>query len=135
MFGETPNSWYSKKEPVVALCSCEVRCIVASLCVCQILWLMNILKELCREAGEATTLMVDNCSAINLIKNLITHRRSKHIGIKFYYLRELVSEGRLGLGYCRSEYQVTDLLIKEVSIEVFKRLKKHVSIKYMEHMN
>ena len=61
---------------------------------------MNLLKELGSNEGEATTLLVDNVSAINLAKNSIAHGRSKHIEMRFHYLRELVSEGKLRLGYC-----------------------------------
>ena len=64
---------------------------------------MNLLEKLGSSEGETVTLLVDNVSAINLAKNLIAHWRSKHIEMRFHYLRELVSEGRLRLGYCRSE--------------------------------
>lgn len=65
---------------------------------------MNLLKELWSEEGEAIQFMV--------AKNPISHGRSKHIETRFYYLREHVSEGRLRLGYCKSEDQVVDLLTK-----------------------
>lgn len=73
---------------------------------------MNLLKELGNNGGDVVTLIVDNVSAISLAKNPIAHGRSKHIEMWFHYLRELVSEGRLRLGYCRSEYQMADLLSK-----------------------
>ncbi|XP_058776549.1 secreted RxLR effector protein 161-like [Vicia villosa] len=79
MFGRTPISWCSKKESVVALSSCEIEYIEASLCACQAMWLMNLMKELGRNEGDANTLLVDNVSAINLAKNPITHGRSKYI--------------------------------------------------------
>lgn len=49
-----------------------------------------------------------------MVDNLIAHGRIKQIEMKFHYLRELVSEGRLRLGYCRSEDQMADLLTKGV---------------------
>ncbi|XP_058741137.1 secreted RxLR effector protein 161-like [Vicia villosa] len=79
MFGRTPISWCSKKEPVVALSSCEAEYIAASLCAFQSMWLMNLLKGLDINEGEATTLLVDNFFGINLAKNPIAHGRSKHI--------------------------------------------------------
>ena len=96
---------------------------------------MNLLKELSNEESEVVRLMVDNVSIINLSKSLIAHGRSKHIKMKNHYLKELVSKGILRLGYCRSEDQMTDLLIKGVSIEVFKKLKKHISMEHLEHTN
>lgn len=60
---------------------------------------MNLLKELGNKKGDVVTLMVDNISVINLAKNPIAHGRSIHIDMRFHYLRELVSEGRLRLGF------------------------------------
>lgn len=124
MFGATLISWCSRKEPVIALSSCEIEYIVASLCVCQAVWLMNLLEEMGNSEGETVTLLVDNVFAINLSKNLIAHGRSKHIEMRFHYLRELVREGRLRLGYCRSKDQL--LLTKGVTNDVFKRLKMSI---------
>lgn len=64
--------------------------------------------------------MIDNVSAIEM---------------RFYYLKELVTEEKLKLRYCKSEDQMDDLLTKEISIEVFKRLKKHMSMKNLEDLN
>lgn len=105
MFDKKPISWCSKKEPVVVISSCETRYIVALLCVCQVVWLMNLLKELGRN-DKTITLLVDNVFAINLAKKSIAHGRSKHIEIRFHYFRELVSKERLRLEYCQIEEQV-----------------------------
>lgn len=105
MFGATPIYWCSKKEPTVSLSSCEAEYIVASLYACQAVWLMNLLEELCSSEGGAVTLLIDNASAVNISKNPIAHGRSKHIEIRFHYLRELVSERRLRLGYWMVDLQ------------------------------
>ena len=96
---------------------------------------MNLLEELGSSEGGAITLLVDNVFAINLAKNLIAHGRSKHIEMRFHYLRELVSDGRLRLGYCRSEDLVVDLLTKGVTNDVFKRLKKSMGMVDLHHVN
>ena len=77
---------------------------------------------------------MDNVSAINLAKNPIAHGRSKHIEMRFHYLRELVGDGKLRLSYCRSEDQVADLLTKGVTNEVFKRLLKSLSMMNLEQL-
>lgn len=132
MFGGTPIYWCSKKELLVALSSCEVEYIVVSLCVCQVMWLMNLLKELGNNDGDVVTLLVDNVFAINVANNPTTHGRSMHIEMRFYYL---ISEGRLKLRYCRSEEQVVDLLTKGVTIEVFKRMKMSMGMEDLENLN
>jgi hypothetical protein len=98
------------------------------------MWLMNLLKELGCGDDAATTLFVDNVSVINLAKNPIAHGRSKHIEMRFHYLRELVGDGKLRLSYCRSKDQVVDLLTKGVTNDVFKRLKKCLSMVDLEQL-
>ena len=96
---------------------------------------MNLLEELGNNEGETVTLLVDNVSTINLVKNLIAHERSKHIEMRFYYLKKFVSEGRLRLGYCRSENKIVDLLTKGVTDDVFKILKMNMGMIDLQHLN
>lgn len=56
---------------------------------------MNLFEESGSSHGEIVTLLVDNIFVINLVKNSIAHGKSKHIEIRFHYLRELVDDGRL----------------------------------------
>ncbi|XP_050874957.1 secreted RxLR effector protein 161-like [Lathyrus oleraceus] len=84
MFDVTSISWCSKKESIVALSSLEAEYIVASLCVCQAVWLMNLLEEMGSSEGGVVTLLVNNASVINLAKNPIAHERSKHIEMGFH---------------------------------------------------
>ncbi|KAK2359746.1 putative mitochondrial protein [Trifolium repens] len=87
-YGGAPISWCSKKEPVVALSSCEAEYIVASLSTCQAVWLKILIEEISQAKLESVVLKIDNVSAINLAKNPIAHGRSKHIELRFHYLRE-----------------------------------------------
>ena len=64
-----------------------------------------------------------NKTAINLAKNMIAHGRSKHIEMRFHYLREQVAKGKLNLEHCRNENHIADIMTKGVQIEVFKKLR------------
>ncbi|MCI24002.1 cationic amino acid transporter 1-like, partial [Trifolium medium] len=71
--------------------SCEAEYIAAPLSTCQAIWLKNLIEEISQVKCETVTLNVDNVSAINLAKNPIAHGRSKHIELRFHYLREQVN--------------------------------------------
>ncbi|GAU43423.1 hypothetical protein TSUD_334860 [Trifolium subterraneum] len=81
------------------------------------------------------TLKVDNVSAINLAKNPIAHGRSKHIEMRFHYLREQVNNGNLTLEYCKSGEQVADLFTKAVAVQVFQKLRGQMRMETMANMN
>ena len=72
-----PISWSSKKQPVVALSTCEAGYIARIVVACQAVWLMNLLEDLKIEIEKPLKLLIDNKSAINLSKNSVLHGRSK----------------------------------------------------------
>ncbi|GAU32405.1 hypothetical protein TSUD_220940 [Trifolium subterraneum] len=80
-------------------------------------------------------LKVDNMSAIDLAKNPIAHGRSKHIEMRFHYLREQVGNGKLKLEHCKTDLQVADVLTKAVTVETFIRLRNLMCVKSLENMN
>ncbi|WVY94805.1 hypothetical protein V8G54_033893, partial [Vigna mungo] len=103
LLNNAPISWYSKKQAVVALSSCEAEYIVGSFAACQGVWLEELLKELMVLIKTLLQLRINNASAINLSKNLVSHGRSKHIEVKHHFLRDLVNKGRIILTYCKTE--------------------------------
>lgn len=135
MFSGTPISWCSKKEPVVALSSCEDEYIVVSLCAWQVVWLMNLLEELGNSDGEAVTLLVDNVSAINLAKNPIIHGRSKHIEMMFHYLRDLLVKEDYDWDIAEVRTKLLICWLREPQMMCSKRLKMNMSMKDLEHLN
>jgi hypothetical protein len=60
----------------------------------------------------STTLFSDNQSAIALTKEHQYHARTKHIDVRFHFLRWVVEEGRLRLIYCPTDDMVADALTK-----------------------
>jgi hypothetical protein len=75
--GNNLITWQSQKQRVVALSSCEAEYIAAATVACQATWLARLLAELKGEKASATTLKIDNQSAIALSKNPVFHDRSK----------------------------------------------------------
>ena len=62
----------------------------------------RILKELRHSDGGCTIVMRDNSSTIKLSKKPTMHGRSKHIDVRFHFLRNLTKEGTIELVYCGS---------------------------------
>jgi hypothetical protein len=67
-------------------------------------------------------------STINLTKNPIMHGRSKHINVRFHFLRELCKEGVIELKHCNSQDQVADIMTKALKIDIFEKLRSLLSI-------
>ncbi|RDY12355.1 Copia protein, partial [Mucuna pruriens] len=112
-------SWSSTKELVVALSSCEFEYIAASEIACQAMWLDALLGELFEE---------DNKSVIDLARHPASHRRSKHIETRFYFLREQVSSKKLKIEHCRTEIQFANIFTKALKWEKFRCLRDSIGI-------
>jgi hypothetical protein len=80
--------------------------------MCQTLWLAHVLAEVQGSALSTPLLRVDNKSTITLIKNLILHRQSKHIEVKYHLVRESAENGLIKVEFIRSEEQMSNILMK-----------------------
>jgi hypothetical protein len=67
-------------------------------------------------------------STIKLTKNPVMHGRSKHINVRFHFLRELCKEGVIELKHCNSQDQVANIMTKALKIDIFEKLRSLLSI-------
>ena len=82
----------SKKQSIVALSTCEAEYVASSTSIYEAIWLKNLLKEFDHSQEESIIIYVDNKSAIKHSKNPIQHGRSKHIDMKYHFLRDYVKQ-------------------------------------------
>jgi hypothetical protein len=111
-FGKCLISWQSVKQQVVAFSSCEVEYIAASTASTQALWLVRLLGDLLGRDTGAVELRVDSKSALALTKNPVFHERSKHIRVRYHFIRCCLEEGRFKACYINTKDQLADLLTK-----------------------
>jgi hypothetical protein len=117
--GDTAFTWVSKKQPIVTLSTCEAEYVAASWCVCHAIWLRNLLCELGLPQSDATKIRVDNKSAIELAKNPVHHERSKHIDVRFHFIREHVKKGDVQMDHVATRDQAADIFTKALPTELF----------------
>ena len=120
-------SWTSKRQPVVALSTSEAEYIALSSATQEAVWLRRLLSELGAPVSSVT-MMEDNQGAIALAKNPIAHARTKHIDIRYHYIREAVQDGLVELQYCPTKEMVADLLTKPLPKESFQRLRTSLGL-------
>ena len=106
-----PICWKTSKQSTVALSSCEAEYMALALCVQESMFLFMLLKSFFIEHNYVN-LYVDNQSAIFLAKNPIIKTRSKHIDIKYHFLREKIKSGIINLNYISTAENVADLMTK-----------------------
>ena len=72
--------------------------------------------------------MVDNQPAIALAKNPVLHDRSKHIDIKFHFLRDCIDGGQIVIEFVETGRQLADILTKSLGRLQFMELRKMIGI-------
>lgn len=124
--GGNPVAWQSAKQRVVALSSCEAEYIAATTATCQGIWLSRLLTDLLGEEATKPELFVDNQSAIALSRNPVHHDRSKHIDVRYHFIRQCVDEGSILLSYIETEQQLADILTKALGRVRFQKLRDRI---------
>jgi hypothetical protein len=91
--------------------------------------LRKLLNEINFPQDEATQIYLNSKFAIDLAKNLVHHERSKHIDVKFHFIREQVKEKKVKLIYVNSEDQVMNIFTKPLPIMKFEKFKNFLGMK------
>lgn len=113
-----PITWTSRKQQTIALSTMEAEFMAACDATKELLWLKQFLNEL-GEPKSSICLFVDNQAAIRLICNPVYHQRSKHIDVRYKFIREKVEQGTLTVEYIESSNQLADFLTKALTYQKF----------------
>ena len=84
----------------MSLSTTEAEFIAATSCACQAVWLKRVLGKLDQNQSKSCVIQCDSSAAIKLSNNPIIHGRSKHIDVRFHFLRDLRKDGYVELEYC-----------------------------------
>eukprot|EP00965_Chrysotila_dentata_P061832 2048262-Pleurochrysis_carterae.AAC.1 len=88
LYGQAAIPWASKKQPTVALSSCEAEIVAASEATKEAVYLRALFSELGVDCVQPTSLSIDNMSTIDLAYNPEHHARTKHIDRRHFFVRE-----------------------------------------------
>jgi hypothetical protein len=98
--GRSPVSWDSKQNSV-ALSTAEAEYIAAGHCCAQLLWMRQTLRDYGYKLSKVS-LICDNESAIRMADNLVEHNHTKHIDIRYHFLRDHQQKGISKLLMCNT---------------------------------
>ena len=110
--GGTLVSWKTKRQPTVALSTCEAEYIALAATIQECLYLTQLLDGIDKHVYMLPVVFEDNQGTIALAKNPVKRQRCKHVDIKYHFIRSNVTEGKLSLEYCPTEHMVADVMTK-----------------------
>lgn len=120
-------SWSSKRQPIVTLSSTEAE--LVSLCNAskEGIWMSSILSEI-GIPFVPFTIYEDNIPCIRISEEPREHQRTKHIDVRYMYIRDLIKEKKVKLKYIKSEDQLADFFTKPLQTTRFNNLKKMIGM-------
>nr|GAT59056.1 predicted protein [Mycena chlorophos] len=114
-------SWNSKQQELVVLSTTEAEYVAATHASKEGLWLRSFISEVFGSYvsppidSSPTTVFSDNQSAIALAKEHQYHARTKHIDIRYHFIRYIIAKGSIQLIYCPTDEMIADTLTKPLS--------------------
>jgi len=106
----------------------EAEYVVATTCFTQVLWMKQNLQYLQVKFHEPITIFFDNTSSISISKNPMMHFKTKHISIKYHFVREKVVERNIKLKYVGTKEQIANIFTKQLPHEEIEYLCQKLTI-------
>lgn len=111
LFNGNIIDWTSRKQEGTSGSSTESEYIALSEAIKSGMSIYNMLKEM-KINVSYINLVGDNCSALTLAAHNTLHKRTKHIDLKYHYIRELVNSKKVKLNYINTKENIADMLTK-----------------------
>ena len=112
-------SWRSSKQNCVALSTAEAEYVALAGATQEAIWLSRLLREMRVEINEPIVIFEDNQAAISISNNPTHHPRTKHIDIKYHFVRNAVLNNEITLKYCPTNNMLADIFTKSLSADKF----------------
>jgi hypothetical protein len=123
-------TWTSQAQKTVAQSSTEAEYMSLSDCSCQIAWVCNLMTEIGYPMITATPIYGDNQGSIFIASNPITERRTKHIDIKFHYIRQEIERNHVALFFVEGVNNTADLFTKNLPLVKFDKFVHELGLEF-----
>ncbi|GJZ86272.1 retrovirus-related pol polyprotein from transposon TNT 1-94 [Tanacetum coccineum] len=126
--GDKLVSWSSKKQDCTSMSSAEAEYVSLSACCAQVLWMRTQLTDYGFHFDKIP-MYCDSKAAIAISCNPVQHSRTKHIDVRYHFIKEQVEKGIVELFFVGTEYQLADLFTKALSEDRFKYLVRQLGMR------
>nr|GEW18968.1 copia protein [Tanacetum cinerariifolium] len=126
--GEKLVSWSSKKQDCTALSTAEAEYVSLSACCAQVLWMRTQLTDYGFHFNKIP-IYYDSKSAIAVSCNPIQHSRTKHIAVRYHFIKEHVEKGTIELYFVKTDYQLADIFTKALPADRFNYLVRRLGMR------
>nr|GEZ17247.1 retrovirus-related Pol polyprotein from transposon TNT 1-94 [Tanacetum cinerariifolium] len=128
--GDKLVSWSSKKQDCTSMSFAEAEYVSLSACYTQVLWMRTQLTDYGFHFDKIPT-YCDSKEAVSISCNPVQHSRTKHIDVRYHFIKEKVEKGIVELFFVGTKYQLADLFTKALPVERFQYLVRRLEAEYV----
>nr|GEV19520.1 retrovirus-related Pol polyprotein from transposon TNT 1-94 [Tanacetum cinerariifolium] len=121
------DHWSLKKQDCTALSTVEAEYVSLSACCAQVLWMRTQLTDYGFHFNKIL-IYSDLKSAISISCNPVQHSRTKHIAVRYHFIKEHVEKGTIELYFFNTDYQLADIFTKALPTDRFNYLVRHLGM-------
>jgi len=129
MLADGTISWTSKAQKTIALSSTEAEYMSISDASRQLVWIHSLLGEL-KIPIKSIPLCGDNQGSIFTAANPVTEKRTKHIDIRYHFIREVIDSGIVTLHFVETNNNSADMLTKNLVRDKFLTCRKTLGLRF-----
>jgi hypothetical protein len=133
-FGAGAISWSSKKQSIVSLSSTEAEYVAQTHAAKEAMWLRSFVSEIQGKEKETLSINCDNQGAIALAKDNKYHARTKHIDLRYHFIREAIEDGKIKVKYIPTDENVSDIFTKALAKPKFQRFVEMLGLRREEKL-
>ncbi|GJV21423.1 retrovirus-related pol polyprotein from transposon TNT 1-94 [Tanacetum coccineum] len=123
-------SWSSKKQDFTMMFTAKAEYVSLSTCCAQVIWMRTQLLDYGYKYNQIP-MYCDSKSAIAIPYNSVQHSKTKHIDIRYHFIKEHVEKGTVEIYFVETEYQLAYLFTKALPKERFKYLVYRIGMRCM----
>ncbi|KAI3758559.1 hypothetical protein L6452_06126 [Arctium lappa] len=116
--GDKLVTWALKKQLCVSTSTAEAEYVAAASCYSQVLWMRTQLRDFGYHYNSIP-IYCDSKSAIAISANPVQHTKTKHIDVRYHFIKDNVEKGTIELYFVKTEYQLADLFTKPLDEKRF----------------
>ncbi|KAI3669324.1 hypothetical protein L6452_40556 [Arctium lappa] len=116
--GDKLVSWSSKKQTCVSTSTAEAEYVAAASCCSQVMWMRTQLRDY-GYTFHKVPIYCDSKSAIAITSNLVQHSKTKHIDIRYHFIKDHVEKGDVEMHFVSTDLEVADLFTKPLDEKRF----------------
>lgn len=133
LIGGGAVSWQTKKQSTVALSSTEAEYMALTNAAKEAVFQRNLILELFGDF-QSIKLYNDNRSALQIAKNYICNNRTKHIDVRYHYIRETIDKKQIIVEHLNTSNMIADILTKPLSSPRFQKLRSSLGLEVVNSL-